>query len=335
MAGAASVAPFVLGGMAMAWAKLDDGFFRHPKIMAVGRDARDLYLAALCYASAQLTDGFIPVQAVRLLAAEAEIDDAPNAVERLVRGGLWLPADGGYQVKDYLDYNPSAEQVKARRAATAERVANWRTSHADYTTPSNAVTNAVGNDVSTHPPVPRPRPVPGPVPTPKPVPTHESAPAPAREAVASAAPTREPKYPPAFIAFWTAYPRKENKPEALKAWFTLRPDGETADAILAGVARWQQSDQWARKVYQHPSTWLRGRQWEDEPMAATEAAPARASPNGKSTERFNELRDFAAQGLEPISDRNGLASGHDEVVHDVVYTVRDKGRDERAQRPVR
>jgi hypothetical protein len=74
--------------------------------------------------------------------------------------------------------------------------------------------------------------------------------------------------------------------------------------------------------------------WEANGMPAA-AAPARASPNGKSTERFNELRDFAAQGLEPISDRNGLARGHDETVHDVVYTVRDKGRDERPQQPVR
>ena len=40
----------------MSWVKIDDQFFMHPKVIAAGRDARDLYLAALTYTAGQLTD---------------------------------------------------------------------------------------------------------------------------------------------------------------------------------------------------------------------------------------------------------------------------------------
>ena len=51
----------------MPWVKLDDHFFRHPKVIAAGRDARDLFLAGLCYYSsgptgdsASRSDGLAP-----------------------------------------------------------------------------------------------------------------------------------------------------------------------------------------------------------------------------------------------------------------------------------
>lgn len=53
----------------MAWVKLDDGFFRNPKVVSVGKDAKFLYVAALCYCGANITDGRIPAGALRLIAA--------------------------------------------------------------------------------------------------------------------------------------------------------------------------------------------------------------------------------------------------------------------------
>lgn len=85
----------------MSWVKVDDQFFRHPKVLAAGRDARDLYLVGLCYCAQGLTDGFIPSQALRVLAAEAEIDTGPASAARLVETGLWEPTEGGYTVHDY------------------------------------------------------------------------------------------------------------------------------------------------------------------------------------------------------------------------------------------
>lgn len=110
----------------MAWVKLDDDFFSNPKVIKAGRDARDLYLAALCFCNRGLTDGFIPEEALRRLAADADIDDPRTHAERLVEVGLWLHAEGGYQVHAYLEFQPSAESVKQKREEAAERMRKVR-----------------------------------------------------------------------------------------------------------------------------------------------------------------------------------------------------------------
>lgn len=103
----------------MSWAKLDDGFFRHPKARAAGKDGRALFVAGLCWAASHLTDGFIAETDLGLIAAEAEVRPAPTA-RRLVEVGLWEPVDGGWAIHDYLDYNPSAEAVREKRRKRAE-----------------------------------------------------------------------------------------------------------------------------------------------------------------------------------------------------------------------
>ncbi len=109
----------------MTWVKIDDGFFRHPKIRAAGRDARDLYLAALCYCNENLTDGFVPDYEVRRLSAEADIDDPKSALASLChpRGfgsSLWTSVPGGYHVHDYHDYQPSRADVLRLKEIRAE-----------------------------------------------------------------------------------------------------------------------------------------------------------------------------------------------------------------------
>jgi hypothetical protein len=104
----------------MSWVKLDDGFFRHPKVLAAGRDARELYVAGLCYCGSGLTDGRIPAGAVRVLGAEVEIDQAMSAADRLVSVGLWERDGSDFVVHDYLEYQPSKERVLATREARTE-----------------------------------------------------------------------------------------------------------------------------------------------------------------------------------------------------------------------
>jgi uncharacterized protein YdaU (DUF1376 family) len=70
-----------------------------------------------------------------------------------------------------------------------------------------------------------------------------------------------------FADFWTAYPRKVAKPEALKAWIKIKPDDETADAIMRGLDAAKQSRDWTKDDGQfipHPTTWLNQRRWEDQ-----------------------------------------------------------------------
>jgi hypothetical protein len=104
----------------MAWFKLDDGFFHHPKVVQAGRDARDLWLAAGCYCAKELTDGVVPAACLPLLAAEAQVSGPGKLAARLVVAGLFEERDGGYAIHDYLAYNPSRATVLAERARVNE-----------------------------------------------------------------------------------------------------------------------------------------------------------------------------------------------------------------------
>jgi hypothetical protein len=131
----------------MPWVKVDDAFADHPKVVQAGPLAAWLYVAGLCYCGRLLTDGFIPRGQVRKL---ADVPGALKLAARLVEVGLWEEYPDGYRVHDYLDYNPSREQVAADRAATRERVAKWRSKPRNAS--GNGVTNGVGNGVSTDAP---------------------------------------------------------------------------------------------------------------------------------------------------------------------------------------
>lgn len=96
----------------MPWTKIDDQFYDHPKVIAAGPLGVALFVCSLSYCARHLTDGFITAtQAKRLI----DVGDPLEVAAQLVAVGLWERRDGGYQVHDYLDYNPSAVQVKAQR----------------------------------------------------------------------------------------------------------------------------------------------------------------------------------------------------------------------------
>lgn len=155
----------------MSWVKLDDQFFRHPKVLAAGRDARDLYMVGLCYCAQGLTDGFIPSQAVRVLAAEAEIDTGPASAARLVDVGLWETTEGGYAVHDYHEYQPSKERVLATREARAEAGSRGGKQKASNLLQQNA-SKTLANPKQKSAPYPS-RTHPVPVPSPDPIPIED------------------------------------------------------------------------------------------------------------------------------------------------------------------
>lgn len=70
-----------------------------------------------------------------------------------------------------------------------------------------------------------------------------------------------------FEKFYSCYPYKTKKPAAEKAFKKIKVNDSLFTAIMDGLEKWKQSDQWAkdRGAYiPHPSTWLNNRQWEDE-----------------------------------------------------------------------
>lgn len=70
-----------------------------------------------------------------------------------------------------------------------------------------------------------------------------------------------------FDAFWSAYPRKVAKPNALKAFEKIQPDDALLAKMLTAIDRAKASPQWIKDGGQfipHPATWLNAHRWEDE-----------------------------------------------------------------------
>lgn len=110
----------------MAWVKLDDSFFRNTKVVGISAESRLIYLAGLCYASASLSDGFIPKGAVKILAAEAGVSAGPKRIRELVDAGLWVENPDGYSIHDYLEHNSSADDVRTKREQARTRMQRKR-----------------------------------------------------------------------------------------------------------------------------------------------------------------------------------------------------------------
>lgn len=112
----------------MSWIKLDDQFADHPKIAVAGPLAAWLHVKALVYCGRYLTDGKIPGVIVAGLVDwtsdgvlvetsnySADRPDNTALAERLCAAGLWHSVEGGYEIHDYLEWNPSRAQVLAER----------------------------------------------------------------------------------------------------------------------------------------------------------------------------------------------------------------------------
>lgn len=107
----------------MPWVKLDDRFPSHRKVALLADRAFRLHVSAICWCSENLTDGRI---ADRELPLVAKVRGLKATAQQLVDAGLWDRIEGGWEIHDYLDYNPSRAQVLAERKKNAERQERFR-----------------------------------------------------------------------------------------------------------------------------------------------------------------------------------------------------------------
>lgn len=71
-----------------------------------------------------------------------------------------------------------------------------------------------------------------------------------------------------FDHFWSLYPKKVGKAKAVKVWEKLKPDLVLFASIESALQIAKRSPDWIKSAGQfipHPSVWLNGRRWEDEP----------------------------------------------------------------------
>lgn len=82
-----------------------------------------------------------------------------------------------------------------------------------------------------------------------------------------------------FEKFWSVYPRRVGKKDAVKVWKQIKPDEELISLIVQGVERWKQSDQWTKdegRFVPYPATFLRGERWNEYDRAAATPSPVQA-----------------------------------------------------------
>lgn len=106
----------------MPHAEFDDNFAEHPSNWALSDKAFRLHAAGILYANRYLTDGFIDADQVSRLIPRY----SRRALDELLDRHKWVPCRGGCRIRDYLDHNPSADEVRARREQARKRKARSR-----------------------------------------------------------------------------------------------------------------------------------------------------------------------------------------------------------------
>lgn len=135
----------------MGWVRISDDFYDHHAHVDLTLEAWGLWVWGLAWANRNLTDGVLPRAAVK------RMDSDGTASEALLAAGRWRELDEGRLViHDYLDFQPSAEQIRSKREKERER---WQ--RRAGSTPDSAATPRGGNaDSAPTPPASQPQPQP-------------------------------------------------------------------------------------------------------------------------------------------------------------------------------
>lgn len=123
----------------MTWVKLDDRITEHPKVIETGPFGLALFVASIAYCNRNLTDGFVPRSAMATMLPTQWVDlddviwtaaahsghrgedfDCLAFAEVLVDAALFDKAPAGFWIHDYLDYQPSKDEVLALREVRAD-----------------------------------------------------------------------------------------------------------------------------------------------------------------------------------------------------------------------
>lgn len=100
----------------MTWAKFDDNFADHPKVIALSDGAFRLHATGILYSARYLTDGVVPGSQVPRLTPNYE----PAHLRELVQAGMWKHDGAHYLIHDYLEWNTPRAKVLAARAARSK-----------------------------------------------------------------------------------------------------------------------------------------------------------------------------------------------------------------------
>ena len=113
----------------MPWARIDDRANSDAKLLALSDSAYRMWVAGLIFCQANLTDGFVPKDAIQTFGVRAR--NKTTLVQELTRSvlgkrPLWQAVKGGWLFNDFHDWNESREHVLKKRAKGKDRVDRFR-----------------------------------------------------------------------------------------------------------------------------------------------------------------------------------------------------------------
>ncbi len=108
----------------MTWLKLDDQMYTHPKVINLSSPAFRVHVGGLLHSAQQLTDGEITLAALYSLVLP-DMKKKPQVIAaEITAANLWTQTgDDTWVINDYLEYNPSRNEVLTKREADRKRKA--------------------------------------------------------------------------------------------------------------------------------------------------------------------------------------------------------------------
>lgn len=109
--------------MALPWVRMDTQWPQNPKFLMLVEDKKwraiAVYWAALGWSGAQGQNGFVPYFAL------PQVHATRKEASELVQVSLWDMAEGGWDIHDFNEFQPSSEEHE-RRSSKARNAAMVR-----------------------------------------------------------------------------------------------------------------------------------------------------------------------------------------------------------------
>jgi len=113
----------------VTWFRVDDRLGQSRKVLSIRRSMRlqavGLWALAGAWSAGEELDGFVPEYMVEELGGDEDLAAA------LVASGLWETEGDGYQFANWGEWQPTREELDAKRAAERDRKAAWRAKKAE------------------------------------------------------------------------------------------------------------------------------------------------------------------------------------------------------------
>lgn len=104
----------------------------------------------------------------------------------------------------------------------------------------------------------------------------------------------KPADPPHFVEFWEIYPRRSNRPAAIKAFVKASKVAEL-QTILDGARRYADDPNRVAQYTAHAATWLNGERWEDDPLPGRNARTTEQSGPARSDQKVQNILDIGSR----------------------------------------